>query len=339
MQRIHSRRQFLRFASFTLGAACAGSLVQACASPPPAAPAVRAGALPKLVASYGAKGGGNAPLWMAKAIGGFEKYGVSVDMQFIEGSASVPAMIANDIDVQENGFSLIIPADVNGNQNMVIIASALNHPALALYAAPEIASAEQLKGKVIGSDKAGTLTDYIARHSLSLLGLKPEDVELRVIGSAPDIATAMLSGRVQAGIVSPPQSFQLESEGYHLMGDVFGQPYQSQALVAKRSRLDELAPALRPLLAAFRDGILARNSQPQLAMDVLGQYTQVGDPEILRKTYDFFTRVAPFEPSLQPTILGIKAILDFLAATTLPAAAQFTPEQFVDTRFLAQLPN
>jgi hypothetical protein len=74
-------------------------------------------------------------------------------------------------------------------------------------------------------------------------------------------------------------------------------------------------------------------------MDVLDQYIHVGDPDILRKTYEFFTRVAPFEPSLQPTIPGIKAIVDFMATTTLPAARQFTPEQFVDLRFLGQLPS
>jgi hypothetical protein len=74
-------------------------------------------------------------------------------------------------------------------------------------------------------------------------------------------------------------------------------------------------------------------------MNVLDQYTQMGDPEILSKSYDFFTRVTPFEPSLQPTIAGMKAILEFLAATTLPTAAQFNPEQFVDTRFLAELPS
>src|SRR5262249_45113816 len=170
-------------------------------------------------------------------------------------------------------------------------------------------------------------------------GLRPGAVERRAMGTAPEVATAMLSGQVQAGIVSPPQSFQLETRGFRLLQDVFSQPYQSIALVAKRSRLDELAPALRPLLSAFRDGILAWNSQPELAMNVLDQYTQTGGAEILRKSYDFFTRVIPFEPLLQPTIPGIKVILDFMAATTLPAAAQFTPEQFVDGRFLAQLPG
>ena len=365
MQTIHSRRQFLRFAGFTLGAAYAGSLAQACVSPPPAAPtaagalasaptaapptvptaapptaapAVRTGVLPKLVVSYGAKTSSYAPFWMAKATGAFEKYGVSVDLQYIEGLAAVPAMIANDNDVQESGFAQIVPADVNGNQDIVMIASGLNHLASALYAMPEIASAEQLKGKVVGSDKPGSTADYVLRHSLSRLGLKPEDVEVRTI-SGPEIATAMLSGQVQAGIVSPPQSFQLEARGFHLLQDTYSEPYQSIGLVARRSRLDELAPALRPLLLAFRDGILAWKNQPELAMNVVDQYTQMGDSEILRKSYDFFTRVTPFEPSLQPTIPGMKAILDFLAATAVPEAARFTPEQFLDTRFLADLPS
>jgi hypothetical protein len=74
-------------------------------------------------------------------------------------------------------------------------------------------------------------------------------------------------------------------------------------------------------------------------MTVLDQYIQGSDPEIQRKNYDFFTGVAPFEPSLQPTIPGIQVQLDFLAATILPAAAQLSPEQFVDGRFLTQLPS
>jgi hypothetical protein len=52
---------------------------------------------------------------------------------------------------------------VNGKQEMVIVASSLNRPILALYALPEIAGAEQLKGKAIASDKPGTVADYGAR--------------------------------------------------------------------------------------------------------------------------------------------------------------------------------
>jgi ABC-type nitrate/sulfonate/bicarbonate transport system substrate-binding protein len=292
-----------------------------------------------LLVSYGSPVGSFAALWMAKAINAFEKYGVQVDVQLVETSTAIPGLISNSIDAAEVSAAPVITADVNGNQDLVLIASALNHPILGLYAGPDITTADTLRGKTIASDKPGTPVDYSARLSLSLLGLKPEDVDLRAIGNSSEIVAAMLSGQVQAGLVAPPQSFQVETKGFHLLQDIFSQPYQNVGLVAKRSRLDELAPALRPLLAAYRDGIQAWNTQPDLAMQVQDEYAKVGDPEVLRKTYEFYTKTAPFEPSMQPTMDGIKAMMDFLAATTVPAMKDHKPEEFVDTRFLSNLPT
>jgi hypothetical protein len=73
-------------------------------------------------------------------------------------------------------------------------------------------------------------------------------------------------------------------------------------------------------------------------MKVIGDYAKIEDPDILRKTYEFYTKSAPFEPSLQPTIPGIQAMMNFLAPS-VPKLANYKPEQFVDTRFLSQLPT
>src|SRR5258708_5269783 len=103
-----------------------------------------------------------------------------------------------------------MPADANGDLDLVMIAAALNHPILGLYAVPEITNAEQLRGRIVATDKPGTPTDYAARLSLSLLGLSPTDVDLRIVGSAAEVTPAMISGQVPAGVVAPPQSFQVE---------------------------------------------------------------------------------------------------------------------------------
>src|SRR6266849_5813973 len=68
-------------------------------------------------------------------------------------------------------------------------------------------------------------------------------------------------GATAAGVVAPPQAFQVEAKGFHLLQDIFRQPYQNVGVVARRSRLDELAPALRPLLASIRDHINAWNAK------------------------------------------------------------------------------
>jgi ABC-type nitrate/sulfonate/bicarbonate transport system substrate-binding protein len=294
--------------------------------------------LPKLTVSYGAPVGSFAALWMANAIGAFDKYGVPIDIQYIETATAVPAMVANNIDAQEVSAAPVITADANGDLDMVLVGSTLNHPILGLYTVPEITNADQLRGRIVASDKPGTPTDYAARLSLSLLGLSPTDVDLRIVGSAAEVTPAMLAGEVPAGVVAPPQSFQVEAQGFHLLRGIFDQPYQNVGLVARRSRMGELAPSLVALLASIRDGIVAWNAQPDLAMQVMGQYASISDTDILQRTYDFYTNTAPFEPSLQPTLPGIKAMMDFLASS-VPAIGSYAPEQFVDTRFLSQLPS
>jgi ABC-type nitrate/sulfonate/bicarbonate transport system substrate-binding protein len=277
---------------------------------------------------------------MAKDVIGFEKYGLTVDMPLIETNAAVAAVIAKQVDSMEVSAAPIISADSNGNEDIVLIASALNHPILALYTTSDITSAEQLKGKQIASGPPGSPVDYAAKVALSLLGLKPADVALRNIGTAEQITAALLSGQMPAGMVAPPQSFQVEAKGFHSLKDIYDQPYQNVGLFSKKSRLDELAPRLKPLLAAYRDGIAAIYDKPDQAIKILDQYTKVGDQDILKKTYDFYTnpKFAPFQKDMQPTMSGIQAQIDFLAQTVEKVNGH-KAEEFVDLRLLSDLPK
>jgi hypothetical protein len=67
------------------------------------------------------------------------------------------------------------------------------------------------------------------------------------------------------------------------------------------------------------------------------KYTKEKDPEMLQKTYDFFTKQAGFNEDLTITDQGIAQILNFLASTVLPAAKGASPKQFYDTRISEQM--
>src|SRR5258708_31268674 len=108
-----------------------------------------------------------------------------------------------------------MPADANGDLDLVMIAAALNHPILGLYAVPEITNAEQLRGRIVATDKPGTPTDYAARLSLSLLCLKPTDVYLGIVGSAAEVPPAMISCQVPDGRLEPPQPFAGDAKSFH----------------------------------------------------------------------------------------------------------------------------
>ncbi len=310
----------------------------ASASAKPAASAANASAAAnppaaKLRVTYGALVGSFLPLWMAKEIGAFEKYGVSVEMSFVETNTAVAGEIANEIDVMEVSAAPVITADSNGNADLVMIASALNHPILALYAESSITNAEQLKGKLVGTDKPGTPVDYACQVALSLLGLKPTDVQLRPLGPS-QILAAMETGQLPAGMLAPPETYEAEAKGFKLLKDIYSQPYQNVALVARKSRLDQLAPGIKPLLSAYRDGIAAIFNDPQQSMKVQGQYAKITDQTILQKNQDFYTKTAPFQKDMKPTMEGIQAMIDFLSKSVTPKAAGHKAEEFVDLRFL-----
>ena len=123
-----TRRTFLR--GIAAGTTLVTGVLQACTAAPATQPTTRPATPPKLIASYGSPVGSFAALWMAKAIGAFDKYGVNVDIQYIETATAVPAMVANGIDAQEVSAAPVITADANGDLDLVLLASALNHPIL-----------------------------------------------------------------------------------------------------------------------------------------------------------------------------------------------------------------
>lgn len=276
--------------------------------------------------------------WMAEAIHAFSNHGISVTQRLIQANVAIPSLLAREVDVVEISAAPVITADLNGNADLAFIASVLNHPVLSLYVAPAIKSAADLKGKILATDRPSTPSDYAMQAALELLGVKPSDVSLRPLGGSAVELPALLSGQVQGAILSPPQSFEAASKGFTDLQDTFSIPYQNVGIVAVRSRLDELSSAIPPFLLALRDGIKAFNSQPDLAMRVLQQYTKDNNAESLKKSYDFYHTKATFEPTLQPTLEGISAMLKSLSSS-IPAAKSAKPKQFVATQFLDQLPK
>jgi NitT/TauT family transport system substrate-binding protein len=311
----------------------------AAASKPAASPAGStpglAGQRPLIVA-YPTINAANMPLWMGDAIHAFSDRGLKIDMRFISGDIAVKALVAKEVDVLLQAATGFVTADLNGGLDLVLIGSGYNHSQGALAVGPAIQSAADLKGKFVGTDKEGTSTDFQVRSLLKRLGLTPNDVTFRVLGSSNIIAEGLMSGQVQAGHSSPPFTFQLEAKGFHLLTDLYTTPYQSVGPIVPRSRIDELAPSLIPFLEGYRDGVAAYYSQRDLALKQMEQWTKESNQDTLTKTYQFYVDKTPFQKDLQPTAEGVQSLLDFLAPS-FPAAKAAKPEQFIDTRLLSRL--
>ena len=275
-----------------------------------------------------------ASMWMAKETGGFAKEGLDVEMISMSSILALPALIANEVDVIQISAVPLINASLRGF-DVVFVAGMLNTMIWDLYARSEIKSAEQLKGKIVGTERPGSPVAYGTLVALRKLGLTAKDVQLRILGGSAQITAALLTGQIAAGSAAPPVSFQLDRAGFHSMATTLDQPYQNVGVVIRRSRMDEFAGRLVPLLRSVRAGIDRYYSDKPFTMKVIAKYTKETDPDIIERTYEFY-RKAGFKRELMISEPGVQGILDFLSET-VPEAKKAVPAQFFDERFVRQL--
>ncbi len=278
-----------------------------------------------------------APVWMAAASSAFQREGLEVDLLYIRPSAAIAAIIAKEVDGVEISAPAIIPAVLAG-ANLTMIAGLLNKMIFSLHAQSEIKSANQLRGKVVGTDRAGTPAEYGGRAALTKIGLRPEsDVRLLPLGGSAILWPALQSKQIAASTLTPPQSFLADARGFTILADTYDLPYQNVGIVIRKEDLEKRSGVWQKFLRAMWQGIRAWYEDPKSAVHVLSRYTQETDPEMLRKTYEFFSKQAGFTRDLVVSDRGIDSILKFLGATVLPSAKGATASQFYDTRILEKI--
>ena len=275
-----------------------------------------------------------ASVWMAKESGALVKEGLETEVISMPSSSAIPALIANELDVVQVSAAPVITASVRGH-DVVFVAGLLNTMIWDFYVRPEIKSVEQLKGKIVGTDRPATPVAYGTLVALKKIGLTPKDVQLRPLGSSPQIVAAFYAGQIAGGVGSPPASFQMERSGFRSVVSLLDVPYQNVGLVVRRSRIDELSIRLTPLLRAVRQGIDRYYSDKPFAMKVIGKYTKETDQEVLERTYEFYKK-AGFRREMVTSEPGLQGMLDFLSET-IPEAKNAKPSQFFDDRFVRQV--
>ncbi len=275
-----------------------------------------------------------ASMWMAKESGGFAREALDVEMISMSSALAMPALIANEVDLIQVSAVPVITASLRGF-DVQFIAGMLNTMVWDLYARPEIRNAEQLRGKIVGTERPGTPVSYGTLVALRKLGLGQKDVQLRILGGTAQIAAALQTNQIVAGALGPPVSFQIERGGFRSLATTIDQPYQNVGLVVRKSRMDELAPRLVPLLRAVRSGIDRYYADKPFSLKVIPKYTRDTDADIIERTYEFY-RKAGFKRELMISEPGMQGVLDFMAET-MPEAKKATPGQFFDDRFVRQL--
>ena len=237
--------------------------------------------------SYASVSGTRAPLWIAKDLNLFEKYGLDGNLVYIaSGVTSVNALLGGSVDLIAASGSSAVGAAARGAP-LVIIAS-LGHIAYKLIAHPTITTVQGLKGKIIGSSRIGAGTDFALQRLLPKLGLIPgKDVTLLATGiSESDRRLLMLmQGKIDATLGTEDNLLQLAAKGmkFSVLADVYeaGIYTTGSDIATSRQLLKQKPHQLKAFLMAITEGTFIGRTQKEQALRVYRKYLKIEDPKML----------------------------------------------------------
>jgi NitT/TauT family transport system substrate-binding protein len=290
----------------------------------------------KLVADYGGHAGFQSATWVAKDLKIFDKHGLDVEVIMITGAArSVAALLGNSTHFSTGSATGPLAAAVRGS-DVKIIAASYNKFPYAFVVRPDIRSPNDLRGKRVNILNYGGSNDLALQLALKEWGMKLSDVQVVIGGDAPTRMGVLMTGRMDATILSPPHLTLAVKAGYRVLADMgdMSANFTQSSLYVKGSALKEHRDRVKRFLRAYAEAIHVIKTDREQTMKIFAKRMRVEDPETVKSTYDYF---APrFSSPPRVNLDGVRDTLRFYAEQN-PDFKNRKPEEFIDHSLLDEL--
>ena len=300
-------------------------------------PAIGGEAPQKLRVAYAAITAAFSIPWLAKDAGIYHRHGLDVELVYIaSGSRAVQTLVGGGIDIACIGGPAGVDAKLAG-ADTVYVAIPVNRVLVFTVAAPQIQRIEDMRGKSIGVTRIGTVTDFFTRIYLRQNNLVPDkDVMIRQAGGLPEIVAALKAGQIHGGTFGFPSVLHAKAAGFRVLVDynTAGYRYPLSTVIVTQKLLRAQESAVRRFLEAHIEAVHRFKTDPEVAMGVIGKYTQTTDRSMLEETQRVYATAlerVPY-PDLESMKLGLTQV-----AETNPRVRSVDPKEFVDGRLLREI--
>jgi NitT/TauT family transport system substrate-binding protein len=289
----------------------------------------------KIRIAYSAISGVQLPLWVAQDKGLFKRHGLDTDLLYIGGgSVVVQAMLGGEVQFTRASAPGIVQAALRG-ADLVMIANTVNTLVYSVMTRPDVKIPEDLRGKKFGVTRLGGGTDFVVALLSKMWGFqRGKDFTVFQTGGMPQLLTAVKTGIVDAGIISPPSNLQGLKLGLKEIVDVsdLGIVFVNSPLSTTRSFIKSHREIVLGALRAYCEAIQQARSDKEAAIKILARNAKVEDSEILQELYRIYgSRHLERIPYVKPE--GLEEIL----RTMGKEAAGAKPADFVDNTLLREL--
>ena len=268
----------------------------------------------------------------------FQKHGLDIDKPRIMGGAKgvMRGLMSREIQFGNLAAPAPLRANVKGEADLVFLTGGINQQFI--MGRPGLDRREQLAGKKIGFVGDGGLNDALVKFVIQKLaaeGIKGLHEEAVPAGGDKELA-ALLSGKCDAIVITPPESIDAQRKGCKYLVDFaeYGLNYALGGIAARRDYVEQNPEITRKFIKAYVEGMHRYRTDREFTVGVQAEYSGIADRSVAEETYDL---TQPGMPSIPyPVVSSLQMLLDFMA-NELPEAKDADARRFVDDRFIREL--
>jgi NitT/TauT family transport system substrate-binding protein len=273
--------------------------------------------------------------YVTQEAGIFREEGIQAEIVRTAGNVAPMTLVSGDVQFSIMSAFLLLPAAVQ-YPDFVMLAGFTRYASMTLVARPEIAAANDLRGKIIGLQRPGDAYEKNARVAVRHLGLDPDkDVKFLYLGSNEVMWSALEARRVSATMLTPPSTLFARKAGMKFLVNLsdLKVEYQGSSLATRRSFLKENPNlALRAVRAMVR-GIHFFKTRKEDTFRILAKFFGTSDRAALEESWNYAADV-PAKPYASES--AVQAVINHLGEVN-PRFGQYKPAEFIESGPLAEL--
>jgi NitT/TauT family transport system substrate-binding protein len=279
----------------------------------------------------------NQMIWpLAKDAGYFDKYGISFDLNYVNGSANgMAALFAKDLDMASVAGSAIVGAQAAG-QDIIMVAGFLNQAVFRIMANSDVKTIEDVKGKTIAVTRIGQADYYAWQMVIDAQKWSQDDLKFVNANDVVGQVGLLQQGNVGAIALSPPNDVLASKAGAHLVLDTstLHVPQQNVGMGVTRAYLKDNRPVVSNVLKASIEAMARWKKDAPFTKGVIQKYLESDDPQFTDVGYEVYGPIWPQAP--YPNRDGLARVMQEVAAQN-PKAKDLNVDQLMDSSVVKEL--
>jgi ABC-type nitrate/sulfonate/bicarbonate transport system substrate-binding protein len=256
------------------------------------------GAQDRIFIGYDGHAGFQGVIWAAKDLRLFEKYGFAAELVLIPGSArGMAALLSESADFVQGSATAPLSAYLRGG-DVAVVAAALNKFPFSVVTRKDIRTPSQLVRKKIGIVNFGGSNDLAVTLALKEWNIPRNAVTILASGGAPERLAALLSGVLDATVLSPPETVAASQAGLNILANLseLSASFPQTLIMVRRSFLARNRDTVKRFVRAYSEAIRDFKSDKESAIRVYAKHLKQSDRKILEETYNYYAPRFSFPP-------------------------------------------